>query len=137
MNDAGREWTEVSRLRLIDADKFEAFASRLPANDNPDYNTGYIHGMERVLDEIDAAPTADVAPVVHGEVVFRNRHRKSFKRYTGFDDIGEEHTITVREESEGKEPYCGVCGCQLAESSLNYCPGCGAKMDGGTKDETD
>ena len=79
---------------------------------------------------IDYAPTVDAVPVVHGEWVYKNRHRKSYRRYTGVDDFGETHTITVLHETDGKEPYCPYCGAQAAESFQNYCPNCGAEMDG-------
>lgn len=61
-------------------------------------------------------PAADVAPVVHGR----------------WDDSGRytfpSGSIAVR---------CTNCGCALTESEYrlnnwNYCPVCGAKMDGGT-----
>lgn len=61
------------------------------------------------------APAADVAPVVHGEW------------------------------DEEKYPFCNVCTvCGLVidrtcikmnSGELNYCPGCGAKMDGGRKEK--
>ena len=44
------------------------------------------------------APSADVAPVVHG-------------RWLGYE--------------------CSVCGVSSEYGSSNYCPNCGAKMDGG------
>ena len=75
-----------------------------------------------------AKPTVDAVPVVHGEWIYKNRHRKSYRRYTGVDDFGETHTITVLHETEGKEPYCPYCGAQAVESFQNYCPNCGAKM---------
>lgn len=59
---------------------------------------------------------------------YKERHRKSFHQYTGFDKNGETHTIIVEEESEGHEPYCANCGAQAAESWLSYCPKCGAVM---------
>ena len=76
------------------------------------------------------APTVDAVPVVHGRWLYKERHRKSYRQYTGFDDMGDVHTITVMEEYEGKEPYCSECGAQAAESFMNYCPKCGARMDG-------
>lgn len=67
---------------------------------------------------IAAFPAADVAPVVHGR----------------WDDSGRytfpSGAVAVR---------CTNCGCALTESEYrmfnwNYCPVCGAKMDGGTDD---
>ena len=75
-------------------------------------------------------PAVEAVPVVHARWLYKERHRKSYRQYTGFDDMGDVHTITVMEESEGKEPYCSECGAQAAESFMNYCPKCGAKMIG-------
>lgn len=64
---------------------------------------------------IKAAPTADVAPVMHGRFVHRG------PRFDGGVDWW----------------YCSNCG-KLAsgvETRFNYCPHCGAKMDGGTEND--
>ena len=82
-----------------------------------------------ITDLVNGIPAADAAPVKHGRWLYKDRHRKTCRQYTGYDDMGEEHTITVIEESEGKEPYCSECGAQAAESFMKYCPRCGAKMD--------
>ena len=69
--------------------------------------------------------------VRHGHIVYRERYRKYYRTYTGIDENGETHTISVCEDyGSGKEPYCSECGSKLAESFLNYCPNCGAKMEG-------
>lgn len=54
------------------------------------------------------APTADVAPVVHGEWI---------------DDLYAEKC---------GDAYCSECN-HFDWSNLNYCPNCGARMDGGKK----
>ena len=64
---------------------------------------------------IAAFPAADVAPVVHGR----------------WDDSGR-YTFP----SGATAVRCTNCGCALTESEYrlyewNYCPICGAKMDGG------
>ena len=66
-----------------------------------------------ILNEL---PAADVAPVVHGR--WDNSGRYTFPS----------GSIAVR---------CTNCGCALTESEYrlnywNYCPVCGAKMDGAT-----
>lgn len=71
-------------------------------------------GTGDAIDIIEDAPAADVAPVVHGR--WDNSGRYTFP---GGD-------TAVR---------CTNCGCALTESEYrlnnwNYCPVCGAKMDG-------
>ena len=68
---------------------------------------------------IAAFPAADVAPVVHGR----------------WDDSGR-YTFP----SGSTAVRCTNCGCALTESEYhlnnwNYCPVCGAKMDGGTDND--
>lgn len=70
---------------------------------------------------IKAAPAADVAPVVHGR----------------WDDSGR-YTFP----SGDTAVRCTNCGCALTESEYrlnnwNYCPVCGAKMDGGADHAAD
>lgn len=77
------------------------------------------------------APAVDAAPVVHGRWVMKHVHRGGMRRYTGFDDFGEEHTINVDERVEYDDRYCSECGKQSADNFLNFCPYCGAKMNGG------
>ena len=84
---------------------------------------------ELAVNIIKYAPAADVAPVRHGRWVKKHRHRGGFHRYTGLDDFGEQHTITVDERCEYDDLYCSECGKQSADNFLNYCPNCGAKMD--------
>lgn len=69
----------------------------------------------------DSIPAADVAPVVHG------RWEKRF----------------CHPMRNGEWQYiCSVCkdtdywNKNVCVQKHNYCPNCGAKMDGGTKDET-
>lgn len=71
--------------------------------------------------EIRKLPAADVAPVVHGR----------------WDDSGR-YTFP----SGSTAVRCTNCGCALTVSEYrlnnwNYCPVCGAKMDGGDSDEAD
>ena len=95
----------------------------------------YGHTDEPIPFEVLAAdlrgciPAVDVAPVRHGRWIMKHRHRGGFHRYTGLDDIGEQHTITVDERVEYDDRYCSECGKQSADNFLNYCPNCGAKMD--------
>lgn len=63
------------------------------------------------------APTIDYAPIVHGE----------WKYFTT-----SEKTVHITNWLQ-----CSVCGRmwdRLEGTKYNYCPSCGAKMDGGKKD---
>lgn len=95
--------------RYIDAEDIE------PHEIYEDY--GFV--MVAYMDDIDAMPTKDVAPVVHGH-------------------------WDVHEDTYGDdEAKCSVCGFEMAVnqpgnglcmvSELNYCPHCGAQMDESTQ----
>ena len=59
-----------------------------------------------VLDEVDAQPTVDAVPVVHGR------------------------WIPFHSQIAGDIQYCSACEIGFI-AKTNYCPNCGAKMDGG------
>lgn len=83
------------------------------------------------MEIVAATPAADAAPVVHGRWIYKHRHRGGIRIYEGKDEMGETRRISVDERYEIDDPYCSECG-KLNESVwLNYCPHCGAKMDGG------
>lgn len=72
-------------------------------------------GTGDAIDIIEDAPTVDAVPVVHGR----------------WDDSGR-YTFP----GGGTAVRCTECGCALTVSEYhlnnwNYCPVCGAKMDGG------
>ena len=73
------------------------------------------------IEAINGIPAADVEPVVHGR----------------WDDSGR-YTFP----GGSTAVRCTNCGCALTVSEYhlnnwNYCPVCGAKMDGGDSDEAD
>lgn len=75
----------------------------------------YCEGLYEATELIDDMPAADVAPVVHGR----------------WDDSGR-----YMFPGGGTAVRCTECGCALTVSEYrlnnwNYCPNCGAKMDGG------
>lgn len=72
-----------------------------------------VEDFDCFVQDLEKIPAADVAPVVHGEW-----DAKIMK------DIG---TYTVY--------WCSKCNC-VSYFKHNYCPNCGAKMDGG-KHETE
>lgn len=56
----------------------------------------------------------------------RHRVYNQSKQYTGKDEMGETHTITVWEQYEVDEPYCSRCGKLAGDTSQNYCCFCGS-----------
>ena len=88
---------------------------------NFSYGEGFDRGLDRAQRAILDAPAADVAPVVHG----------------WWDDSGR-YTFP----GGSTAVRCTNCGCALTVSEYhlnnwNYCPVCGAKMNGGDNDEAD
>ena len=60
------------------------------------------------MEIVASAPTADVAPVRHGQWIY---------------------------DKKAQRPYCSVCKGYFygaTNSPMSYCPNCGAKMDGGS-----
>ena len=100
-------------MRLIDADKIRW---KSYPNDYGETNDDYVEKCD-----IDNMPTVDAVPVVYGR----------------WDDSGR-YTFP----SGSTAVRCTNCGCALTESEYhlnnwNYCPVCGAKMDGGNSDAAD
>lgn len=75
--------------------------------------------FEKAAQMLEKLPAADVAPVVHG---LWEEEPSSFWRWTPSGAVVVART-TYR---------CGLCGRGTAVKS-NYCPNCGAKMDGGNE----
>ena len=73
--------------------------------------------LEKAAKRVSAIPAADVAPVVRG---VWEKEPSSYWRWTSSGAVAVTRT-TYR---------CGLCGRGTAVKS-NYCPNCGAKMDGG------
>ena len=103
--------------RHIDADKLIGHIKDLPTWFKEDgwwHSTKYPDGhfdCDDVINSIDNAPTADVAEVKYGEWI---KH---------FDDL-----FPAESTQE-----CSVCHEEefITLCNDNYCPNCGAKMDGG------
>lgn len=64
-----------------------------------------------------------------GHWIMKHRTHNEVKHYTGQDEMGETHTISVLERYEVDEHYCSECGKRAGDTSQNYCCACGAKMD--------
>lgn len=94
-------------MRTIDADKLVDMLY--------DNEFAVLCPLDEVSGVVDACPTVDAVPVVHGR--WDNSGRYTFP-------------------GGGTAVRCTNCGCALTESEYrlnnwNYCPVCGAKMDGG------
>ena len=91
-------------------DKTVALSIREPPKSNRYYQTdnlddAYEQGWDEALSYIEKISAADVAPVVHGRWIMHD------------DEFG----LTCE---------CSVCHIETMGDG-NYCPNCGAKMDGG------
>lgn len=96
-----------------------------------EYNQGWQDACDYIRATIEALAPADVAPVRHGRWEAKEKCRGGFKRRTGCDEWGNTHTITVDERFSTIALYCSECGKLNDGSAVDYCPNCGAKMDGG------
>ena len=78
-------------------------------------------------------PAADVAPVVHETPMLRYRPKRHeiYDEY-GLNENGEMLYVkrTILDE-KNYAMYCPACGKRLCSRFKNFCPNCGAKMDGG------
>ena len=96
-------------MRLIDADEVENKLAELWEKADDVNPIGYDDLMDIVYD----APTIDALPVKRGKWVVTYRTKE-----TDF--------------LQGKDLKCPFCGFEASvlDMSFNYCPNCGAKMDG-------
>ena len=103
-------------MRMIDGDKFEAYSANGTDLEGEEF-LAYLSGMQRVLEDIDAAPTID--PEIlrpHGT-------------WEG----------TADGYANGELVYdtwtCSECGYTVdtddPDDLTKFCPNCGAKMEGG------
>ena len=93
----------------INREAIMKFPIRKDHCDKEHANEHFINGIESVLEYVENLPAADVAPVRHGRW-------------------------------EGRFPYCSICGEEAISRDngtlhgsyflTDYCPNCGAKMDG-------
>lgn len=97
------------------------------------YGRGYVYGSDRekydawdeIIDALENIPAADVAPVVHGLwMPIRESEMTGWNpAFAGRDPIGGYICSACKEEA--------VYDCNDEFVLSNYCPNCGAKMDGG------
>ena len=100
----------MNKKLLIDADAWYEFYKNRMARLEPydHYDNGYEDAMDNVDDWIDAQPTIDAVEVVHG------RWERGIAYF-------------MCSECRKDAPISSLTGKQY---KANYCPNCGAKMDG-------
>ena len=86
--------------------------------------------LYQFIERIKEQPVADVAPVVHGVPVRKNRPRK----YECFEEVKTEngeilYKKHVYVDETNWAEYCPACGKRLCSRFKSYCPSCGAIMD--------
>lgn len=96
-------------MRLIDADALPRHGQR----------GGIVHWKD-----IDNAPTIDACPYYHHEPTGEPFCEKDDRRHGEWADVN----------ADGSAWECSICH-EVFCCSDNYCPNCGAKMDGGNEDE--
>ena len=102
-------------MRLIDADRaMEIVRDQGIAHPNAYHLTNYATLILREAPTVDAVPAADVAPVRHGR----------WEKQSGLYSCSE----------CGKTCPYDVQADVIEYWACNYCPNCGAKMDGGCED---
>ena len=101
--------TVINRIKEYTADVYGVDLDDVKQFGGGSRSENYCEGLYEATELIDGIPAADVAPVVHGR------------------------WIATHDE------FCSCSLCKYpvhaAWSQTNYCPNCGAKMDGGTTDE--
>lgn len=91
----------------IEREAIMEFPIRKDRCDKEHANEHFIFGIESVLEYVENLPAADVAPVVHGRWVTHYRSG-----------------TTVA------EGYVSTCCDMWSNRKSDYCPHCGARMDG-------
>lgn len=95
------------------------------------YQRGVEDGMELALNAVKTIHSADVAPVVHGlwMPVYESEMTGWNPAVAGRDPIGGYICSACKEEA--------VYDCNDKFVLSNYCPHCGARMEGSNEHETD
>ena len=96
----------------------------------PDHDDGMVYeALSHAQRDVALLPPVTPQPKI-GHWILKHRTHNAVKHYTGQDEMGETHTISVLERYEVNEPYCSECGKLAGDTSQDYCCSCGAKMEG-------
>ncbi len=107
-----KDVTPIIKAILEERDKIPRTIDkeRYIPNPQPYHDGNFMRGgIRKALRIIEQAPVVDAVPVVHG------RWESCYEDW--------------RHQLEGNK--CSVCGYEYYGNLFNYCPNCGAKMDGG------
>lgn len=89
--------------------------------------------LTTVVGMLENQPAVDAVPVVHGEIIWKNR-KKLVKRYDVepccFDAEANPLYHATNKHITEKVAYCHVCKKRMSGDFLNFCDNCGARMDG-------
>ena len=98
------------------------------ANTHEQTNVEMEMALNLALTALRPVSREQVEKMWRGEWVKRHKHRGGFRRVKGFDDMGEQHEVTIDERCEYDDLYCSKCGKQSPDNFLNFCGYCGAPM---------
>ncbi len=137
----GRGIGGITMARYIDADELE-----FNVNTYLNLGGGELCYLDDVFTLISRAPTIDVQEVKHGKWIF---HERTKLVPTNKLDIKEEYTnghdctvvdntnvnkkiMIMKKHITVRVPVCSICGWHGDDESsvTQYCPNCGARMDG-------
>lgn len=106
----------------IEREAIMKFPIRKGRCDKEHANEHFIFGIESVMEYVENLPAADVAPVVHGRWIVE------------IDALGREYTVCPVCNSNFRMKQDGGRWLRIDLRGFEYCPHCGAKMDGGADD---
>lgn len=100
-------------MRIIDADKLKEKVERRILN-NPIYGKHFKEFIKVLMETVvDNEPTVD--PVKHGKWISEKCNHKPYR---------------IKNPEKWVIYKCSICGYSNGRKQSNYCPECGAKMDG-------